>query len=67
MSEIKVGDLVELKPEVMFGRIGPPLKVTRITRNWLYARREGKLAVAVRVRIGDVTLKIMGDEETQAD
>ena len=55
MSEIKVGDLVDLKPEVMFGPIGPPLKVTRITRNWLYARREGRLAVAVQIRIGDVT------------
>ncbi|OQM82054.1 hypothetical protein [Rhodococcus sp. 66b] len=55
MSDIKVGDLVDLKPEVMFGPIGPPLKVTRITRNWLYARREGRLAVAVQVRIGDVT------------
>ena len=62
MSEIKVGDLVELKPEVMFGRIGPPLKVTRITRNWLYARREGKLAVAVRVRIGDITPATASEE-----
>lgn len=55
MSKIKVGDLVELKPDVMFGRIGPPLKVTRITKNWLYARREGRMAVSVQVRHDDVT------------
>ena len=56
MSKIKVGDLVELKPDVMFGRIGPPLKVTRITKNWLYARREGRMAVSVQVRPDDVEL-----------
>lgn len=55
MSQVKVGDLVELKPDVMFGRIGPPLTVTRITKNWLYARREGRMAVQVQVRHDDVT------------
>lgn len=54
MDDISVGDLVQLKPHVMFGTIGPPLTVKRITKNWLFAAREGRLAVQVRVRLEDV-------------